>query len=88
MTTAHPAGRSHRRPGRGRTARPDDRRRAAADGDRRAAGTARIAALHRPFVAMNDEIATRYEAGRAREAAAALRDYLLTSERVVLGHLP
>jgi DNA-binding GntR family transcriptional regulator len=47
-----------------------------------------IEALHRPFVAMNDEITTRYEAGQAREAAAMLRDYLLTSERVVLGHLP
>lgn len=47
-----------------------------------------IEALHRPFVAMNDEIATSYEAGRTREAAEMLRDYLLTSERVVLGNLP
>ena len=47
-----------------------------------------IEALHRPFVAMNAAIAARYEAGQAHEAAAALRDYLLTSERVVLGHLP
>jgi len=47
-----------------------------------------IEALHRPFVAMNDAIAASYEAGRAVEAAQALRDYLLTSERVVLGHLP
>jgi DNA-binding GntR family transcriptional regulator len=47
-----------------------------------------IEALHRPFVAMNDEIAIGYEAGKATEAAAALRDYLLTSERIVLGHLP
>ena len=47
-----------------------------------------IAALHRPFVPMNDEIVTSYEAGRTREAADRLRDYLLTSERIVLGHLP
>jgi DNA-binding GntR family transcriptional regulator len=47
-----------------------------------------IEALHRPFVAMNDEIAAAYEAGKTEEAAEALRDYLLTSERVVLGHLP
>jgi DNA-binding GntR family transcriptional regulator len=47
-----------------------------------------IEALHRPFVAMNDAIAASYEAGRTQEAAAKLRDYLLTSERVVLGHLP
>lgn len=47
-----------------------------------------IEALHRPFVAMNDEIAASYEAGRAHEAAELLRDYLLTSERIVLGHLP
>ena len=47
-----------------------------------------IEALHRPFVAMNDAIAASYEAGQAVEAAQALRDYLLTSERVVLGHLP
>ena len=47
-----------------------------------------IEALHRPFVAMNDAIAASYEAGQAVEAAQSLRDYLLTSERVVLGHLP
>jgi hypothetical protein len=88
VTTAHPAGRSHRRPGRGRTARPDDRRRAAADGDRRAAGTARIAALHRPFVAMNDEIVRTYEAGDAGRAAQILRDHQPTSERVVPGARP
>ncbi len=45
-------------------------------------------ALHRPFVAMNDEIARTYEAGDAARAAELLRDYLLTSERVVLGALP
>lgn len=45
-------------------------------------------ALHRPFVAMNDEITARYEAGEAQAAADQLRDYLLTSERVVLGNLP
>ena len=47
-----------------------------------------IEALHRPFVAMNAEIAASYEAGKAHEAAEMLRDYLLTSERIVLGHLP
>ena len=47
-----------------------------------------IEALHRPFVAMNTEIAASYEAGKAHEAAEMLRDYLLTSERIVLGHLP
>jgi DNA-binding GntR family transcriptional regulator len=47
-----------------------------------------IEALHRPFVAMNGAIAASYEAGKAQEAAEALRDYLLTSERIVLGHLP
>ena len=45
-------------------------------------------ALHSPFVAMNDEITTVYEAGDAQRAADLLRDYLLTSERVVLGTLP
>ncbi len=47
-----------------------------------------LEALHRPFVAMNDGIAALYEAGEAQAAADRLRDYLLTSERVVLGHLP
>jgi DNA-binding GntR family transcriptional regulator len=47
-----------------------------------------VEALHRPFVPLNDEIATVYEAGDARRAADMLRDYLLTSERVVLGNLP
>ncbi|MET0494710.1 MAG: GntR family transcriptional regulator [Actinoplanes sp.] len=47
-----------------------------------------VEALHRPFVPMNDEITTVYESGDARRAADMLRDYLLTSERVVLGHLP
>ena len=46
------------------------------------------AALHRPFVQMNDDIATLYEAGEGERAAEMLRDYLLTSERVVLGTLP
>ncbi|GAA2474719.1 GntR family transcriptional regulator [Winogradskya humida] len=45
-------------------------------------------ALHRPFVAMNDAITSTYEAGDAHRAADMLRDYLLTSERVVLGNLP
>ncbi|MEU7908382.1 GntR family transcriptional regulator [Actinoplanes sp. NPDC049118] len=45
-------------------------------------------ALHGPFVAMNEEITTSYEAGEAGRAADLLRDYLLTSERIVLGHLP
>ncbi|GAA2543275.1 GntR family transcriptional regulator [Winogradskya consettensis] len=45
-------------------------------------------ALHRPFVAMNDAITSTYEAGDANRAADMLRDYLLTSERVVLGNLP
>ena len=45
-------------------------------------------ALHSPFVAMNDQITTVYEAGDAVRAADLLRDYLLTSERVVLGTLP
>ncbi|MEU4214940.1 GntR family transcriptional regulator [Actinoplanes sp. NPDC026623] len=44
--------------------------------------------LHRPFVTMNEEITTAYEAGEAARAADLLRDYLLASERVVLGHLP
>ncbi len=44
-------------------------------------------ALHRPFVAMNDEIAKVYESGDAQRAAEILRDYLFTSERVVLGAL-
>jgi DNA-binding GntR family transcriptional regulator len=47
-----------------------------------------VEALHRPFVPMNDEIARAYEAGDAPRAAALLRDYLLTSERVVQGLLP
>ncbi|MEV4702512.1 GntR family transcriptional regulator [Actinoplanes sp. NPDC049316] len=46
------------------------------------------AVLHRPFVAMNDDIAALYEAGDRDRAADMLRDYLLTSERVVLGNLP
>ena len=37
---------------------------------------------------MNDEITRVYEAGDAERAADLLRDYLLTSERVVLGALP
>jgi DNA-binding GntR family transcriptional regulator len=45
-------------------------------------------ALHRPFVAMNDDITAMYEAGERERAADMLRDYLLTSERVVLGNLP
>lgn len=44
-------------------------------------------ALHHPFVAMNSAIAARYEAGDAPGAADLLRDYLLTSERIVLGTL-
>jgi DNA-binding GntR family transcriptional regulator len=44
-------------------------------------------ALHRPFVAMNSEITAAYEAGEALRAAEMLREYLLTSERVVLGNL-
>jgi DNA-binding GntR family transcriptional regulator len=47
-----------------------------------------LEALHRPFVPMNDEITAVYEAGNAQQAADLLRDYLLTSERVVLGSLP
>jgi len=47
-----------------------------------------IEALHRPFVPMNDEIAGAYEAGDADRAADLLHDYLLTSERIVLGALP
>ncbi|WP_106129214.1 GntR family transcriptional regulator [Pseudosporangium ferrugineum] len=47
-----------------------------------------LESLHRPFVAMNDDIAAAYEAGEAARAAEMLRDYLLTSERVVLGNLP
>jgi DNA-binding GntR family transcriptional regulator len=47
-----------------------------------------VEALHRPFVPLNDEIATVYESGDAGRAADMLRDYLLTSERVVLGNLP
>jgi len=47
-----------------------------------------LEALHRPFVPMNDEITAAYEAGNAQQAADLLRDYLLTSERVVLGSLP
>jgi len=47
-----------------------------------------VEALHRPFVAMNEEITTSYEAGDPAHAADLLRDYLLTSERIVLGHLP
>ncbi|MFI5931018.1 GntR family transcriptional regulator [Actinoplanes sp. NPDC051494] len=45
-------------------------------------------ALHRPFVQLNDDITTLYEAGDAHRAAETLRDYLLTSERVVLSNLP
>jgi DNA-binding GntR family transcriptional regulator len=47
-----------------------------------------VEALHRPFVPLNDEIASVYEAGDAERAADLLHDYLLMSERVVLGHLP
>lgn len=47
-----------------------------------------IEALHRPFVAMNEQIAATYEGGDAHRAAELLRDYLLSSERIVLGHLP
>jgi DNA-binding GntR family transcriptional regulator len=47
-----------------------------------------VEALHRPFVAMNDGITRAYEAGDAAGAADMLRDYLFTSERVVLGALP
>ena len=43
--------------------------------------------LHRPFVPMNDEIVTAYESGDAARAADLLHDYLLTSERIVLGAL-
>lgn len=45
-------------------------------------------ALHRPFVSMNDEIARAYSDGDAERAADLLRDYLLTSERIVLANLP
>ncbi|MFI7599073.1 GntR family transcriptional regulator [Actinoplanes sp. NPDC049681] len=45
-------------------------------------------ALHRPFVAMNEDITALYEAGEAARASEVLREYLLTSERVVLGNLP
>lgn len=45
-------------------------------------------ALHRPFVSMNDDITAMYEAGEVDRAAEMLREYLLTSERVVLGRLP
>ena len=45
-------------------------------------------ALHRPFVAMNEQIAATYEQGDAHRAAELLRDYLLTSERIVLSQLP
>ncbi|MEV6493803.1 GntR family transcriptional regulator [Actinoplanes sp. NPDC051633] len=44
-------------------------------------------ALHRPFVALNDDITTTYEAGDAPRAADQLHDYLLTSERIVLAAL-
>lgn len=47
-----------------------------------------VKALHRPFVAMNEEITASYEAGEAARAADLLHDYLLTSERIVLGSLP
>jgi DNA-binding GntR family transcriptional regulator len=47
-----------------------------------------VEALHRPFVPMNDDITAAYEAGDRERAADMLRDYLLTSERVVLGNLP
>ncbi|MFI5491301.1 GntR family transcriptional regulator [Actinoplanes sp. NPDC051859] len=46
-----------------------------------------LAALHRPFVAMNADITAMYEAGEAIRAAQLLREYLLTSERIVLGNL-
>jgi DNA-binding GntR family transcriptional regulator len=46
-----------------------------------------LEALHRPFVALNDDITRAYESGDARGAAILLRDYLLTSERIVLGNL-
>jgi DNA-binding GntR family transcriptional regulator len=45
-------------------------------------------ALHGPFVARNAEITAAYEAGDAERAADLLRDYLLVSERTVLGTLP
>ena len=41
----------------------------------------------RAFYDKARSLAADYEAGRAQEAAEALRDYLLTSERIVLGHL-
>lgn len=47
-----------------------------------------VAGLHRPFVPMNEEIVAAYEAGDAARAADLLHDYLLTSERIVLGALP
>jgi DNA-binding GntR family transcriptional regulator len=47
-----------------------------------------IEALHRPFVPLNEEITRVFESGDADRAADLLRDYLLTSERVVLGNLP
>lgn len=47
-----------------------------------------LEALHRPFVPMNDRITAAYESGDATGAADLLRDYLLTSERVVLSNLP
>ncbi|GGQ56571.1 GntR family transcriptional regulator [Couchioplanes azureus] len=47
-----------------------------------------VEALHRPFVSMNDDITAMYEAGDAARAAEMLREYLLTSERIVLGNLP
>ncbi|WP_189081331.1 GntR family transcriptional regulator [Mangrovihabitans endophyticus] len=52
------------------------------------AGVPDPSALHRPFVAMNDEITRAYEDGRTDTAADLLRDYLRTSERVMLGSLP
>ncbi|EXG81657.1 GntR family transcriptional regulator [Cryptosporangium arvum] len=49
--------------------------------------TADAETLHRPFVARNAEITAAYEAGEAGPAADLLHDYLLMSERVVLGAL-
>ncbi len=40
--------------------------------------------LHAPYVEMNVKIVELFEAGRLQEAAAALNDYLVHSERIVL----
>ena len=40
--------------------------------------------LHAPYVEMNVKIVELFEAGRLQEAAAALHDYLVHSERIVL----